>query len=94
MVEISVEVPDPVCAHGLMRGLGRLFDRSSVSFDRARNEVRVSCEWESRAVIRVVEVVEGWLAADRIPSAKLSIGDQSYTMVFPGGSGPSNERAA
>jgi hypothetical protein len=94
MVEICVAVPDPVCAHGLMRGLGGLFDRSSVSFDRARNEVRVSCEWESRAVIRVVEVVENWLVADGIPSAKLSIGDQSCIIVCSGGSGQSNGRAA
>jgi hypothetical protein len=94
MVEICVAVADPDCAHGLMRALATLFDRSSVSFDRARSEVRVCSEWESRSVMRVIDVVESWLAADGIASAKLSIGARSYTMVGPGGLGASNGRAA
>jgi hypothetical protein len=81
MVEICVAVDDPTCAHGLMRALARLFDRSSVSFDRTRSEVRVRSEWESRAVMEVIDVVERWLAADGIASAKLSIGDRSHTLV-------------
>src|SRR5205809_6213640 len=36
--------------HGLMRRLAGVFDRSAVSFDGARKEVRVRSEWESRAV--------------------------------------------
>lgn len=83
MVEICVAVTDPTCAHGLMRALATLFDRSSVSFDRTRSEVRVCSEWESRAVVQVIDVVDGWLAADGIAAAKLSIGDRSHTLFGP-----------
>jgi hypothetical protein len=83
MVEICVAVADSTCAHGLMRGLAGLFDRSSLSFDASRSEIRVRSEWESRAVTQVIEIVQSWLAADGIGSAKLSIGDRSYTLVSP-----------
>jgi hypothetical protein len=83
MVEICVVVTDTTRIHGLMRRLGRLFDRSSVSFDRARREVRVCSEWESRSVVEVIDVVQSWLEADGLGSAKLSVGGRSYTMVAP-----------
>jgi hypothetical protein len=83
MVEIRVAVADATGAHGLVRRLAELFDRSSVSFDGARNEVRVRSEWESRAVVQVIDTVDSWLAAADVDSAKLSIGDRSYTMVGP-----------
>ena len=88
MVEICVAVADPACAHGLMQGLARLFGRSSVSFDTRRSEVRVRSEWESRAVIHVIDAVESWLAADDVVSAELSIGDRSVTLFGPGRSAP------
>ncbi len=94
MVEICVAVADPTCAHGLMRGLAKLFGRSSVSFDSTRSEVRVCSEWESRAVMEVIEVVEKWLAADGIASAKLSIGDRSHTLVGPASPTTTRGRAA
>jgi hypothetical protein len=81
MVEIRVVVTDAVHVPGLMRRLGRLFDRSSVSFDRARREVRVRSEWESRSVVEVIDAVQSWLAADGLGSATLSIGDRSYTLA-------------
>ena len=81
MVEIRVAVPDDTYGHGLMCRLAGLFDRSSVSFDGAQREVRVRSEWESRGVVRVLGAVESWLAEDGPDSAKLSIGDRSYTMV-------------
>ena len=80
MVEIRVAVPDDTYGHGLMCRLAGLFDRSSVSFDGAQREVRVRSEWESRGVVRVLGAVESWLAEDGPDSAKLSIGDRSYTM--------------
>ena len=83
MVEIRVAVPDDTCGHGLMRRLAGLFDRSSVSFDGVQREVRVRSEWESRSIVEVIATVESWLAADGIDSAKLSVGDRSYTMVAP-----------
>jgi len=85
MVEIRVSVPDTARMHGLMRRLAGHFDPSSVSFDGTRNEVRVRSEWESLSIVQVIDTVESWLAADRIDSAKLSVGDRSYTMVGPAG---------
>jgi hypothetical protein len=83
MVEISVAVTDATRIHGLMSHLGRLFDRSSVSYDGARREIRVRSEWESRSVVGVIDAVQSWLEADGLGSAKLSMGDRSYTIVGP-----------
>jgi hypothetical protein len=83
MVEIRVAVTDPGSAHGLLRRLAALFDRSAVSFDSARNEVRVRSEWESRSVVEVIDLVQSWLAADGVESAELSLGDRSYTLTGP-----------
>jgi hypothetical protein len=93
MVEIRVAVPDATRVHGLMRRLGRLFDRSSVSFDTKRKEVRVRSDWESRSVVEVIDAVQSWLAADGVGSATLSVGDRSYTMADPN-FGESRGRAA
>jgi hypothetical protein len=94
MVEIRVAVPDATLANGLMRRLGGLFDRSSVWFDGKRSEVQVRSEWESRGLVQVLGAVESWLAEDGPDSARLSIGDRSYTMFGPTILGASNERAA
>lgn len=83
MVEIRLAVTDATRIHGLMRRLGRLFERSSVSYDGARREVRVRSEWESRSVVGVIDAVQSWLEADGLGSAELSVGDHSYTMVGP-----------
>ena len=83
MVEIRVGVADDRGVQGLMRRLAGVFDRSSVSFDGTRKEVRVRSESESRAVAQVLGAVEAWLAEDGLGSAELSIGDRSYTMVAP-----------
>ena len=81
MVEIRVAVEDATRVPRLMRRLADLFDRSSVSFDRARNEVHIDSEWESRAVASVVEAVQAWLREDGAGSATLSIGSSSYELV-------------
>lgn len=83
MVEIRVSVPDAAGANGLLARLAALFDRSAVSFDGIRNEVRVRSEWESRSVVAVIDAVQSWLATDAVDSAELSIGDRSYTMAGP-----------
>lgn len=83
MVEIRVAVADAACAHGLLRRLATLFGRSSVSFDGSRNEVRVTSEWESRSVVEVIDVVQSWLSADGVDSARLSLGERSYTLIGP-----------
>ena len=81
MVEIRVTVEDATRVPRLVRRLANLFERSCISFDRSRNEVRVDSEWESRAVSGVVEVVQTWLREDGAGSATLSIGNRSYRMV-------------
>jgi hypothetical protein len=83
MVEIRVAVEDATGVHGLTRRLAGVFDRASVSFDGTHKEVRVRSEWESRNVALVLEAVEAWLAEGRAGSAKLSIGERSYTMIGP-----------
>ena len=100
MVEIRVAVPDAAEAYGLLQRLAALFDRSSVSFDGTRREVRVRSEWESRSVVKVIDAVQSWLAADGVASAELSVGDRSYTLAGPtlipqnGRAAPSAGRAA
>jgi len=83
MVEIRVAVADDTRVPGLMRRLAGLFDRSSLSFDRSRQEVRVTSEWESRSVVHVVDAVAAWLAENDADSATLSIGNRSYKMAGP-----------
>jgi hypothetical protein len=83
MVEIRVAVEDATGVYGLTRRLAGVFDRSSVTFDGTHKEVSVRSEWESRNVVLVLEAVEAWLAEGGVVSAKLSIGERSYTMVGP-----------
>jgi hypothetical protein len=78
MVEIRVAVDDDMRVHGLMRRLAALFDRSAISFDHSCNEVRVESEWESRALVGVIEAVEAWIDEVGAKGAKLSIGEHSY----------------
>ena len=58
MVEIRVAATDSTGAHGLLRRLEGPFDRSSVSLDGTRNEVRVRSEWESHSVVQVIDAVQ------------------------------------
>lgn len=88
MVEIRVAVADAAFAQRLLRRLTGLFDRSCISFDGARNEVRVRSESETLAVVQVIDTVASWLALDGAGSALLSVGDRSYTMVGPAGAAP------
>jgi hypothetical protein len=81
MVEIRVAVEDVTRVPALVGRLARIFDRSSISFDRSRHEVSVESDWESRAVMGVLDVVEAWLSEGGAESATLSIGDRSYTLM-------------
>jgi hypothetical protein len=86
MVEIRVVVPDApdaTGARGLRQNLVSLFGRSCVTFDRARQEMRVRSEFESRAVVQVIAAVQSWLAAGGAGSVRLTVGDRSYLMVDP-----------
>jgi hypothetical protein len=81
MVEIRVAVDEGSGVHGLMRRLAALFGRSAISFDRSRNEVRVESEWESRAIVGVLDAVEAWIDEEGETGATLSIGENSYLMA-------------
>ena len=94
MVEICVALTDSTGAHGWLQRLAGLFDRSSLSFDGTRNEVRVRSEWESRSIVQVIDAVQSWLAADGVDSAKLSVGDRAYTLVGPAGLAAPSGRVA
>ena len=83
MVEIRVAVDDATRVHGLMRRLVALFGRSSISFDRSRNEVRVESEWESRGVVHVIDAVEAWIDEDGGKQVTLKIGKHSYMLGEP-----------
>jgi hypothetical protein len=81
MLQMRVQVHDASGAIGLMRGLVPLLGRSAVSFDRSNNVVRLESEWESRALVGVVEVVEAWLEGGGAESATMSLGHRSYTLI-------------
>jgi hypothetical protein len=93
MVEIRVAVPDESGARGLRQHLVSLFGRSCVTFDRARQEVRVRSELESRAVVQVIAAVQSWLAADGAGSVRLSVGERTYVMVDPDSTDPEEASA-
>jgi hypothetical protein len=78
MVEIRVIVDDDVSVHGLMRRLAALFGRSAISFDQSCNEVRVDSEWESRALVAVIEAVQTWIDEVGGQGVRMSIGEHSY----------------
>jgi signal transduction histidine kinase len=84
MVEIAVTVADGLHVHGLVRRLRGLFDSSTVIYDAANEQVRVSSEWESRTLIAVVDAVQGWMDESGAASALLAVGDRSYTLVGSG----------
>ena len=79
MVEIRVAVGNAMGVQGLVGRLTGMFDRSSVSFDGARQEVQVRSS--ESGIFGVFDVVEAWLAEDGFESAKLWVGEHSYTMV-------------
>jgi hypothetical protein len=81
MVEIRVAVEDGAGVHGLMRRLAALFGRPAISFDRSRNEVRVESEWESRAIVAVIDAVGAWVDEEGEGGATLSIGENSYLVA-------------
>jgi hypothetical protein len=83
MVEICVAVDDATRVHGLMRRLAVLFDRSAISFDRSRREVRIASEWESRGVVHVIDAVEAWIGEDGGTRVVLSMGSRSYVLPAP-----------
>jgi hypothetical protein len=93
MVEIRVALEDATGAHALLRRLTGLFDRSCISCDAARNEVRVRSDWESRSAMRVIDTIESWLTADGAGTARLSIEGRSLPLVGLTGPATAGEEA-
>ena len=81
MVDIRVAVEDVTRVPALVGRLARIFDRSAISFNRSRREVCVESDWESRAVMGVLDAVEAWVSEAGAESATLSIGGRSYTLM-------------
>ena len=81
MVEIRVALEDTTRVPQLMWRLATPFDRSAISFDRLHREVLVDSDWESRAAIRAVEIVQAWMKDAGVDSATLSVGDCRYTLT-------------
>lgn len=83
-MEISVALLDGSDAQGLAQRLAGDLG-ATVSVDIGRTEIRVRPPGEThRAVIRVVDVVGGWLEQGHAESATLSLGERSYTLVGSG----------
>ena len=80
MVEIRITVTDPALVHALMLRLRRLFAPPSVTFDPASSQVRVCSEWESRAVVEVVDAVQQWVNEGDSGAAELAVGNRHYTL--------------
>jgi hypothetical protein len=83
-MEISVALPELSDAQGLVQQLTDALD-ATVLFDIGRKEIRVRPGNESHgAILRVVDVVGSWLEHGHAESARLSLGERSYTLVGSG----------
>jgi hypothetical protein len=83
-MELSVALPDVSEAQGLVRQLAGALE-ATVFFDIGRGEIRVRPRNESHgAILRVLDVVGSWLENGHAQSAKLSLGERSYTLVGSG----------
>jgi hypothetical protein len=83
-MEISVALPEVSDAQGLAQRLAGAL-QATVSVDIGQTEIRVRPPGESHLeVIRVVDVVGGWLEQGHAESATLSLGERSYTLVGSG----------
>lgn len=91
MVEIRVAVPNASRSMGLVHRLVGMFGGSSVSIDRARHEVCVRSESESRSVVQVIELVQSWLATDGDGPVTLWVGSRSHELRHPS-LAPASER--
>jgi signal transduction histidine kinase len=84
MVEINVPDADAALVDALVLRLHRLFDRSTVSYDAVRKQLRVAGPEEEGSAVAVVQAVESWLDESGVASASLTIGNRSYALVGHG----------
>jgi signal transduction histidine kinase len=87
MVEINVTDRDAALVDALVLRLHRLFDRSTVSYDAVRKQLRVGSGEEGSAVA-VVQEVKSWLDESGVASALLATADRSYALVGHGRGSP------
>lgn len=82
MMEIGIAVPDATSAQRLVQRLLNVFDAGSVVLDDAAEEVRVQAERRpSQAVTEVLWAVTRWLDEGGVSTARVRLGDRSYTLV-------------
>jgi hypothetical protein len=96
---VSVTVPSPTLirigaiddtrADALVRDLVQAFDAEDISFDGAAVEVTVTIRGESNnAVVRTLDAVEAWLAANDAESTTIHLSGRSYRIQPRGGVSP------
>jgi len=83
MVEINLTAADAALVDALVLRLERLFERSTVSYDPARKQLRLGLG-EGGSAVAAVHAVEGWLDESGVASASLTIGNRSYSLLGPG----------
>jgi signal transduction histidine kinase len=93
MVEIRIAVAEPELLHGLMRRLRRLFDPSSVRYNRRRKQVQIFSDWESRTAVDVIDAVQAWIDESGLGPTELEVGERLYT-IAPTDSGRGAEEHA
>jgi hypothetical protein len=81
---ISVEAVDVARAGSLVQALVALFEAEDVSLDGESLEVRVRTRGDTdEAVLRVLDAVESWLAADGVNSTVIHMEGRSYRVTAP-----------
>jgi signal transduction histidine kinase len=83
MVEINLTDGDAALVEALVLRLQRLSDRSTVSYDAARKQLRLGLE-EGGSAVAAVHAVESWLDESGVASASLTIGNRSYALLGRG----------
>ena len=81
-MEMRIVVPDAASTGALAQQLTALFGGEHVSLWPDRREVDVRVKGDSdRAVLRVLDAVEGWLDQAGIGSAELWLGEHAYKVA-------------
>jgi hypothetical protein len=88
---IRIEAQDADCAASIAQSLVAVFDGGEVSLDGDRFEVEVRPRGDSDlAVVRALDVLEGWVAAEGLDSLLVHVFDLCYRIPVPpqAGTGP------
>jgi hypothetical protein len=81
---IRVEAPDIRRASSLMQALVRVHEAEELSLDGETHEILIRTRGDSgHAVLRVLDALEAWLAADGLPSTRIHFEGRSYRIHAP-----------